>query len=133
MKGEKGQALSFTPVAVAFDALVITPFLGQAGSSMTGSRVYAEAIGMQYCGDEGVEHAIWRLAYDGLADNLISPGDKVTYSLDEAINGTIPGVTVVESDNSTCEITSVAGDETVSAVVAVSGSNITVSSWQIAW
>jgi hypothetical protein len=129
--GEEGLALVITLVLVAFGVLVITPFLGNAGSSMIGSRAYGQAITEQYSGDAGVEHAIWDLTYDDLADNLTSPGDNVSYSLGEAINGVVPDITVVKTDNTTYEITSVANSETICAVVEISGVNVTVSQWQI--
>ena len=128
---EKGQALVITLILVAFGTLVITPFLGNAGSNMIGSRAYGKAITEQYSSDAGVEHAIWDLAYDDLADQLESPGDNVSYSLGEAINGVVPDITVVKTDNTTYEITSVANDETIMAVVEISGENVTVNQWQI--
>jgi len=129
--GEKGQALVIVLALVAFGTLVITPFLGNAGSSMIGSRAYGQAINKQYSSDTGVEHAIWELAYDDLADNLTSPGDNVSYSLGEAINGIVPDITVVKTDNTTYEITSVASDETIQAVVEIVGTNVTVNQWLI--
>jgi len=52
-----------------------------------------------------VEHAIWDLTYDDLADQLTSPGDSTSYQLSEAINGIAPDITVslgwetIASDN----------------------------------
>ena len=129
--GEEGLALVITLVLVAFGVLAITPFLSNAGSSMIGSRAYGKAITEQYSGDAGVEHAIWDLTYDDLADNLTSPGDNVSYSLGESINGVVPDITVVKTDNTTYQITSVASNETIQAVVEISGVNVTVSQWQI--
>jgi len=60
-KGEKGQALVIVLALVAFGGLVITPFLGHAGSSLIGSRLYGEALSEQYSADAGVEYAIWNL------------------------------------------------------------------------
>lgn len=129
--GEKGQALVIVLALVAFGGLVITPFLGHAGNSLLGSRLYGEAISEQYSGDAGVEHAIWDLTYDDLADQLPSPGDNVSYQLGETVNGIAPYITVVKGDNVTYEITSVADDETIWAVVEISGENVTVCQWQI--
>jgi hypothetical protein len=131
--GERGQALAIALVAIAFGAMVLTPFLGQAGTSLIGSRVYAEAMDRQYSAGAGVEHAIWDLAYDDLAGGLPAEGDNVTYTLPEAVNGVAPDITVVNSGNQTWAITSVAADETVTASVRIAGGNITVEQWQVAW
>ena len=92
--GEKGQALPIVLILVAFGGLVMTPFLGQASSSLIGSRIYGTAISQQYSGDAGVEHAIWDLTYDDLADQVPSPGDSTSYQLGEAINGIAANITV---------------------------------------
>jgi hypothetical protein len=103
--GEEGQALPIVLILIAFGGLVIAPFLGHADSSLIGSRIYGTAISQQYSGDAGVEHAIWDLVYDDLADQLSSPGDSISYQLGEAINGIAPDITVsmdweaVTSDN----------------------------------
>ncbi len=131
-KGEKGQALLIVLVLVAFGGLVIAPFLGHADSGLIGSRLYGEAISQQYSSDAGVEHAIWDLTYGDLVDEISSSGDNTTsYQLGETINGIAPNITVVRTDNSTYEITSIAGDETIQTVVEIVGENVTVRQWQI--
>ncbi len=92
--GEKGQALVIVLVLVAFGGLVIAPFLGHAGNSLIGSRIYGEAINQQYSSDAGVEHAVWDLTYSDLADQLTLPGASTSYQLGEAINGIAPNITV---------------------------------------
>jgi hypothetical protein len=94
MKGEKGQALPLAMLALTIGALVVAPFLGHAGSSLIGSRVYGEAIFQQNACDAAVEHAIWNLTRGGLAGEFTQPGDEVTYQLDETINGLTATVTV---------------------------------------
>ena len=94
MKDEKGQALPIAMLALAFGTLVISPFLGHAGTSLTGSRVYGEAIIHQSSCDAGVEHAIWDLTRGSLAEQLPNPGDEVTYQLAETLNGLTTTVTV---------------------------------------
>lgn len=130
-KGEKGQALVITLFLVAIGGVVITPFLGHAGTSLIGSQIYRESISAQYSGDAGVEHAIWDLTYGDLTTELPSIGDNVSYQLGEAINGIIPDITVVRSGNLTYEITSLAGDETIWAVVEIVGETAIVHWWQI--
>ena len=129
--GEKGQALPIVLLLITFGVLVITPFLGHVDTALIGSRLYGEAINQQYSADAGVEHAIWSLTYGGLAGNLTAPGDNTTYQLGEAINGIKPDIFVIRTDNVTFEITSVASNNTIQAVVAITGENVTVRRWQI--
>jgi hypothetical protein len=128
---EKGQALLIVLAIVAFAGLVITPFLSHASTNLMGSRLYQEAINQQYSSDAGVEHAIWNLTYNDLADSLTNPGDNTTYQLGEAINGIIPDITIVKSDDSTYEITSISGNNTIQAIVEITGENVTIYEWQI--
>jgi hypothetical protein len=94
MNGEKGQALPLAILALTIGALVVAPFLGHAGGSLIGSRVYGEAIAQQNACDAGVEHAIWSLTRGSLAEEFAQPGDEVTYHLDETVNGFAVTVTV---------------------------------------
>jgi hypothetical protein len=129
--GEKGQALVIVLFLVAFGTLVISPFLGHAGSGLIGARTFGELLNQEYSSDAGVEHAIWGLAFGDLADQLPDIGDNVSYQLGETINGIIPDITVLRSDNITYHITSTASDQTIQAVVDVAGENVTVRQWQI--
>ena len=61
MKEEHGQALPLALFALSIGTLVISPFLSHAGSSLTGSRIYGQAISEQYSCDAGVEWALWKL------------------------------------------------------------------------
>jgi len=61
MNSQKGQALPLALVALAIGILTIAPFLGHAGSSLIGSRIYEQSISEQYAADAGVEYAIWHL------------------------------------------------------------------------
>jgi hypothetical protein len=129
---EKGQALVIVLALVAFGGVVIAPFLGQAGDSLIGSRIYGEAISQQYSGDAGVEHAIWGLAYGDLVQEINDSGDNTTsYRLGETINGIAPEITVIRTDNFTYEITSVAANETIQAIVDMGGANVTINQWQM--
>ena len=98
MNSQSGQALPLALMAMVVGALVITPFLSNANSSIIGSRVYEGAIMQQDSADAGVEHGIWRLTNDGLADQLASPGDNVTYQLSEAVNDVAPTITVIADE-----------------------------------
>lgn len=81
-------------IAIMIGAMVIPPFLGHAGSSLIGSRIYAQSIGSQYAGDAGAEHAIWNLTNGGIADSIPGAGDTVSYSLPESINGLTTNVKI---------------------------------------
>jgi hypothetical protein len=94
MNSEKGQALPLSILALALGTMVITPFLGHASSSLTGSRVYEQGISEGYSSDAGVEHAIWNLTKGSLAEQLTEPGDSLTYQLSETVNGIAPSITV---------------------------------------
>ncbi len=100
MNGEKGQALPMAILALAIGALVIAPFLGNASSSLIGSRVYGETIAQQSASDAGVEHAIWSLTRGSLAEQFSGPGDTVTYQLPETLNGLVTTVTVTANATS---------------------------------
>jgi hypothetical protein len=129
--GEKGQALVIVMALVAFGGLVISPFLGHAGTGLIGSRIYGEVISQQYSGDAGVEHAIWDLTYGDLAGQMSTPGESINYQLGETINGIRPDITVTLTDNSTYEVVSVADGETIQAIVQIISGNVTVRQWQI--
>ena len=91
---EKGQALPLAMMALAFGALIITPFLGHAGTSLTGSRIYGDIIRHQASCDAGIEHAIWNLTRGSLAEQIPETGDTVTYQLAETLNNLTTTVTV---------------------------------------
>lgn len=131
MKAEKGQALPLVLIAIMIGALVIPPFLGHAGTSLIGSKNYAQAVYSQYAADSGAEHAVWNLTYGGLTANISSPGDNVTYELDELINGLETTITVTNTDNTVYEIVSEAGDNSVTAEVTFQSGNLTILSWYI--
>ena len=97
MKGENGQALPLAILALTIGTLLIVPFLGHAGTTILGSRVYAETIDYRTACDAGIEHGIWRLLYDGLGDLIPNPGDQVIYQLPETINGVTTTVTVTSN------------------------------------
>jgi len=61
MNSQKGQVLPLALVALAIGMLTIAPFLGHAGSSLIGSRIYGQSMSEQYSADAGVEYAIWHL------------------------------------------------------------------------
>ena len=77
-------------------ALVITPFLTQASSSIIGSRIDGQIIQENYACESGVEHAIWRLNSDGLAEQLPDVGDSAVYQLPHDVNNLLPTITVTK-------------------------------------
>ena len=94
LNNEKGQALPLVLIALTIGTMVVTPFVTHAGTGVLASRLFGQAINEQYSCDSGVEHGIWRLTDDGLADTLTSPGDSISYSLSESINSLTPAITV---------------------------------------
>ena len=97
LNNEKGQALPLVLIALTIGTMVVTPFVTHAGTGVLASRLFGQAINEQYSCDSGVEHGIWRLTDDGLADQLTSPGDSISYNLSESINGVTPAITVCNS------------------------------------
>ena len=96
-KNEKGQALPIVLAALALGALVVGPFLSQASSSLIGSRTYGTVSNESYSADAGVEHGIWRLAYNGLAAQLPNVGNNLSYQLPNQVNGVAASVMVTNT------------------------------------
>jgi hypothetical protein len=94
MNGERGQALPLAILVLAIGSLVVAPFLGHAGASLTASRVYGQGLAEIYACDAGVEHAIWSLTRGGMADAFTGPGDQVTDELPETVNDLTATVTI---------------------------------------
>ncbi|MFC1914159.1 hypothetical protein ACFLXF_02680, partial [Chloroflexota bacterium] len=94
LNSEKGQALPLVLIAVTIGTMVVTPFVSHAGTGILGSRLFGQAINEQYSCDSGVEHGVWRLTDDGLADTLTASGDSISYNLSESINSLTPAITV---------------------------------------
>jgi hypothetical protein len=139
MNSQSGQALPLAIMALAIGTLVVAPFLGYAGTNLTGTRVYGETIAQQNACDAGVEHAIWSLTKGDLAEQLTQSGDEVTYQLDETINGLTVTITVTANatdggsagDIATYEIAATTGDRTIHAFVNIDNGTTTIVSWQI--
>jgi hypothetical protein len=58
---EKGQVLPLALLVLAAGVLLVAPFLGHAGTTLIGSRIYGQAVTEQYSCDAGIEWALWRL------------------------------------------------------------------------
>jgi|GEM_PF-1326087 len=91
---QQGQALPLVLVALFFGALVVTPFLNQVGGALLGSRQYHTITSETYAADAGIEHAVWRLQYDGLAAVLPNVGNTANYVLPNQVNDITPSITV---------------------------------------
>jgi hypothetical protein len=94
VNGENGQALPLAILVLAIGSLVVAPFLGHAGATLTASRFYGQGMAEIYACDAGIEHAIWDLTRGGLADEFTGPGDRVDYDLPETVNGLTVAVSV---------------------------------------
>jgi hypothetical protein len=132
MKSEKGQALPLVLIAIAIGALVIPSFLSHTGTSLIGSKIYAQEINAQYAADSGAEHALWNLKYGGLSDTLIAVGDNVSYQLDESVNGLPVIVNVVKTaEPDVFGITSSSGGRVLNVSVSVNTTAANILSWYI--
>jgi hypothetical protein len=85
-KSEKGQALPLAIGTLLLAMLVIIPFVQFTSTNLINSRQHEDIMLDQYANDAAVEHALWRLAYGTLADQLTTPGDNYTYTLPVAVN-----------------------------------------------
>ena len=104
MNREKGQALPLALVALAIGMLTIAPFLGHAGSSIIGSRIYEQAISEQYSADAGVEHAIWHLQS---GESEVPEGEELELP-QFTLNSQTVNVTLVNQGEQIYKITSTA-------------------------
>ena len=130
MKSEKGQALPLVLIAIAIGALVIPSFLNNTGTSLIGSRTYAQEIYAQYAADSGAEHAIWNLKFGELGDTLAAVGDNITYALGEPINGLAVNVSVIKTaEPDFYAITSSAGNRALNASVSVNNTDTNILTW----
>src|SRR4030066_313125 len=69
-------------------------FLSYMSTSLIASGNFSRSLTAHYAADAGVEDAIWNLTYGDLAATLTEPGDSMTYSLTESVNGINPEVNV---------------------------------------
>lgn len=92
---EKGQALPLALIVLAMGSLLVNGFLTSAGTSLLTSRVYSRPLPNNYAADAGIEDAIWNLKYGTFTTTLASPGDQLTYTLPEPVNGTAAEITVI--------------------------------------
>jgi hypothetical protein len=131
IKSEKGQALPLVMLAVMVGAMVIPPFLGHVGASLTGSRTYGQEIASEYAADAGAEHAIWSLTYGGLDEDIPNAGDTVSYTLPESVNGLTPSVTVTNliQDMQDYAINATAGDRLITAEIKIDNGAVDILSW----
>ncbi|MBT4511308.1 MAG: hypothetical protein HOC20_03740 [Chloroflexi bacterium] len=131
MNSEQGFVLPVVLAAMAAGTLLLSPFLSQASTSLMSSRDYTQSTYEQHSADAGVEHAIWDLAYGDLTTHFPDPGSSFRYSLDEAVNGIAPDITVTMTGSPTYVITSTAGDRTIRTTVDVVGTDATIRDWQV--
>ncbi len=107
MNGEKGQALPLAMLALAIGTLVITPFLGHAGSNLIGSRVYEQGLTELYACDAGIEYAIW-----GLQSGNLEVEESATEMLPQfTLNSKTVEVTVENLGSNIYLVTSTATSE----------------------
>lgn len=88
---EKGQAFPLALIALAVGALLIMPFLNGVSTHLLASQKFAASTSEQYAADAGVEDAIWKVTYDRA---VIPPGDTLSYSLDDPVNGITSSISI---------------------------------------
>ncbi|MEW6034289.1 MAG: hypothetical protein AB1603_05495 [Chloroflexota bacterium] len=97
---DRGQALPLALVALAMGALLVGGFLSSTSTGLVASRVFGQPLPGRYAADAGVEDAIWNLVYGDLVTTVLtSPGDQVSYSLTEPVNGLTTNVTVTRGQS----------------------------------
>jgi len=118
-------------IAIVLGALVIPPFLNDVGASLIGSRAYAGSIAAQYAADSGAEHAIWRLKYDGLGNDIPLVDDSISYSLGEPVNNLAVSIVITKTgDPSTYSIVSSAGVSALNISASVNVTDTKILTWQ---
>jgi len=120
MNSQKGQALPLALVALAIGMLTIAPFLGHAGSSLIGSRIYHQSISEQYSADAGVEYAIWHLQS---GESEVPEGEELELP-QFTLNSQTVDVTIANQGEQTYKITSIATSDdgsstTIEAYVSI--------------
>ena len=117
-------------IAIALGALVIPPFLNNAGTSLMGARSYRQTMEEQYAADSGAEHAIWGLKYGGYSSGFNKVGDMLDYSLGESVNGLQVDVEITKTgEPSTYSIASEAGSRTLSVSASVNSTALEIFNW----
>lgn len=101
LSDQKGQALPLALITLAMGALLVGGFLSSTTTTLLASRVFSRPLPGHYAAVAGIEDAIWNLIYgDFTANVLTNPGDSVSYSLTETINGlTTTDITVTRGSS----------------------------------
>jgi len=120
MNSQKGQVLPLALVALAIGVLTIAPFLGHAGSSLIGSRIYGQSMSEQYSADAGVEYAIWHLQS---GESEVPEGEELELP-QFMLNSQSVNVTIDNQGEQTYKITSIATSDdgsstTIEAYVSI--------------
>lgn len=132
---ERGQALVIVLAVFAVGALAITPFVSMASTSLLGAGVYTEVIDQRYACDAGAEHALWNLVWGTLGSLIPNPGNSTSYNLAESVNGVTPHITAtylsLTGTDKNYQVVVTGGNQSVTVLVTVSGTNPYVTSWQM--
>lgn len=125
VREQQGQALMLAVLALAFGMLVITPFLGNAGTSVIGSRVYEQTIQEQYSCDAGIEYAIWGL----LSGTLVVSENTTSVIPQFSINSRDVDVTVENLGSGVYSIVAVAASADSHATAVTSNFLLGGGNW----
>ena len=77
-KGQRGQALPLALIVLAVGTLLVSSFLTMGTTSILGSGQAQEQPRERTAADAGLEHAIWRVRYDGGFVSSLPPFTPVT-------------------------------------------------------
>ncbi len=91
-RGESGQALVMTLLALALGVLLVSGFLYYASTSQLATRTAREQTTDRYSTDAGVEYGLWQLQYGGLTNTLTITDPVEVFTL--TINGQTTMITV---------------------------------------
>ncbi len=100
LSDERGQALPLALITLAMGSLLVGGFLTSTTTTLLVSRVFSQPLPRHYAAAAGVEDAIWNLIYGDFATTVLTyPGDSVSYSLTETVNGLTTDITVTKGQS----------------------------------
>jgi len=90
--GESGFALIMVLVMLALGALIVTPSLRLANTSLKSKAIHTEILMDQYARDGAAEYAIWQLQWGTVTSELTTEGQESASTV--TLNGITPNVII---------------------------------------
>ena len=87
VRGSGGYIVPIVLVVLSAGILLSLPLMRLASSATAFSQISESSVEKNRASEAGMEEAIWQLANGSLADQLPTPGDSVSYSLMDLVNG----------------------------------------------